>query len=165
MDIDAKRLEVTTAATCELVDHHRLPTTVLSTTDRREALADADYVIITFQVGGVESFRDDVGIPRRSGVDQTVGPGGVFRFRRSVQSYAEIAGDMLYLCPDAQLINYANPMAMACWYLSSHGLKTVGLCHSVQGTSRMLAGELEVDYDTVHYRAAGINRPAVQRHS
>jgi len=161
MDIDAKRLEVTAAATRELVDHHRLPATVLSTTDRREALSDADYVIITFQVGGVESFRDDVEIPRRYGVDQTVGdtigPGGVFRFLRSVQSYAEIAGDMLDLCPDAQLINYANPMAMACWYLSSYGLKTVGLCHSVQGTSRMLARELDVDYDTVHYRAAGIN--------
>ena len=67
---------------------------------------------------------------------------------------------MRALCPDALLINYANPMAMNCAYLERLGVKTVGLCHSVQGTTRMLADALQVPYDDVFYRAAGINHQA-----
>jgi alpha-galactosidase len=161
MDIDAQRLERTASATRALVAHHGFPTTVESTTDRRAALTDADYVIITFQVGGIDAFREDVEIPRRYGLDQTVGdtlgPGGVFRFLRSVVAYREIAADLAEVAPDAQVINYANPMAMATWYLNALGARTVGLCHSVQGTSRMLARELDVPYDEVRFRAGGIN--------
>jgi alpha-galactosidase len=161
MDIDPARLERTTGAARALVAHHGFPTTVESTTDRRGALTDADYVIITFQVGGIEAFREDVEIPRRYGLDQavgdTLGPGGVFRFLRSVVAYREIAADLAVVAPGAQVINYANPMAMATWYLNALGARTVGLCHSVQGTSRMLARELDVNYDEVRFRAGGIN--------
>lgn len=164
MDIDPNTLERTARAARELVAHHKLPTRIESTTDRRRALQDADFVIVTFQVGGLEAYRHDVEIPRKYGIDQTVGdtlgPGGVFRFLRSAPAYHEIAMDMLEVCPDALLINYANPMAMSCWYLSSLGIETVGLCHSVQGTSRMLAEQLGVPYDEVHYLSAGINHQA-----
>jgi hypothetical protein len=75
------------------------------------------YVIIAFHVGGVDAFRDDVEIPRRYGLDQTVGdtlgPGGVSRFLRSAVAYNQIAADLAVVAPDAQAINYANPMAMA----------------------------------------------------
>ena len=112
MDIDADRVETTAAAARELVAHHRFPTRVETTTDRRRALAGADYVIVTFQVGGLEAYRRDVEIPRRYGLDQTVGdtlgPGGVFRFLRSAPAYAGIARDMGELCPGALPINYAN---------------------------------------------------------
>src|ERR1700712_5257154 len=84
MDIDPQRLARTADAADELVRHHGLPTTVQRTTDQREALRDADFVIITFQVGGVEAYRHDVEIPRRYGLDQpvgdTLGPGGGVRF-------------------------------------------------------------------------------------
>jgi alpha-galactosidase len=93
-------------------------------------------------------------------VGDTLGPGGVFRFLRSSVAYAGIAKDMHDLCPDALLINYANPMAMNCWYLSELGIKTVGLCHSVQGTSRMLARHLGVPYEEVTFRTGGINHQA-----
>ncbi|GHH65320.1 alpha-galactosidase [Promicromonospora soli] len=164
MDVDGARLDRVATATRELVAHHGLPTVVEQTTDRREALRGADFVIITFQVGGVESYRHDVEIPRRYGVDQTVGdtvgPGGVFRFLRSVTAYQGIAADALDVCPDAQFINYANPMAMATAYLNALGLRCVGLCHSVQGTTRMLARTLGVPYDEVSFRCAGINHQA-----
>lgn len=164
MDLDAGRVARTASAARELVAHHGFDATVLETTDRREALEGADVVIITFQVGGVDSYRHDVEIPRRYGVDQTVGdtvgPGGVFRFLRSVNAYTAIAEDALELCPDAQFINYANPMAMATAFLNAKGLRTVGLCHSVQGTTRMLARTLGVDYDEVEYVCAGINHQA-----
>jgi alpha-galactosidase len=84
----------------------------------------------------------------------------VFRFLRSVPAYGSLAADMLELCPQAQLINYANPMAMATWFLNRSGIRTVGLCHSVQNTSRMLARELAVPYEEVHYVSAGINHQA-----
>ena len=164
MDIDAERLERTASAARELVRHHRFPTRIEATTDRRRALDGAAYVIVTFQVGGLEAYRLDVEIPRRYGLDQTVGdtlgPGGVFRFLRSAPAFRELADDMHACCPGALLINYANPMAMNCWFLSRLGVETVGLCHSVQGTSRMLARALEVPYEEVRYRVAGINHQA-----
>jgi alpha-galactosidase len=164
MDIDADRLDGVATAARALVAHHGLPTRVMTTTDRRQALDGADVVIITFQVGGVAAYRHDVEIPRRYGIDQTVGdtvgPGGVFRFLRSVPAYRDIAADARELCPEATFINYANPMAMATAYLSALGLRTVGLCHSVQGTTRMLARTLGVPYEEVSYRCAGINHQA-----
>jgi alpha-galactosidase len=164
MDVDAGRAERTARAARELVGHHRFPTRIRTTTDRRAALDGADYVIVTFQVGGIAAYRLDVEIPRRYGLDQTVGdtlgPGGVFRFLRSAPAYQAIAADMKELCPDALLINYANPMAMNCWLLNRLGIDAVGLCHSVQGTSRMLARHLGVPYDEVRYLAAGINHQA-----
>ena len=164
MDVNPDKLGPVAAATRELVAHHGFGATVEETTDRRAALDGADIVIITFQVGGVESYRHDVEIPRKYGIDQTVGdtvgPGGVFRFLRSVAAYDEIAADALEVCPGATFINYANPMAMATAYLNARGLRTVGLCHSVQGTTRMLARTLDVPYDEVSYRCAGINHQA-----
>jgi alpha-galactosidase len=164
MDINEERLARTAGAARELAAHHGFDTEVVETTDRREALRDADVVIITFQVGGLDSYRHDVEIPRRYGVDQTVGdtvgPGGVFRFLRSASVYAAIAEEALELCPTAQFINYANPMAMATAFLNAKGLNAVGLCHSVQGTTRMLARTLDVPYDEVSYVSAGINHQA-----
>lgn len=164
MDINADRVARVAQAARELITHHGLGAVVEETTDRRAALSGADFVIITFQVGGVEAYRHDVEIPRKYGVDQTVGdtigPGGVFRFLRSVTSYREIVADAQQLCPNAQFINYANPMAMATGYLNALGAPTVGLCHSVQGTTRMLARTLGVPYDEVSYRCAGINHQA-----
>lgn len=164
MDVNPKTLARTANAARDLAAHHGLGTTILETTNRREALIGADYVIVTFQVGGLEAYRRDVEIPRRYGLDQcvgdTLGPGGVFRFLRSAPAYRELAQDITELCPDALLLNYANPMAMNCAYLERLGVRTVGLCHSVQGTTRMLAETLGVPYDEVEYRAAGVNHQA-----
>ncbi len=164
MDVDRDRAGRTARSARELARHYGFPATFDVTDDRRTALDGADYVIVTFQVGGLDAYAHDVEIPRRHGVDQTVGdtlgPGGVFRFLRSVPAFDAIAADMRVLCPDALLINYANPMAMSCWYLSELGIKTVGLCHSVQGTSRMLARQLDIPYEEVIFRCAGINHQA-----
>ncbi|MGP5050916.1 alpha-galactosidase [Brachybacterium alimentarium] len=164
MDVRPEKLGPVADATRELIAHHGFGAAVEETTDRRAALDSADIVIITFQVGGVESYEHDVMIPRKYGIDQTVGdtvgPGGVFRFLRSVSAYDAIIDDALEVCPDAAFINYANPMAMATSYLNARGLRCVGLCHSVQGTTRMLARTLDVPYEEVRYRCAGINHQA-----
>lgn len=164
MDIDLIKAERTARGAKEIVQHYNFPTRIETTDSREHALEGADYVIVTFQVGGLDAYRQDVEVPRKYGLDQpvgdTLGPGGVFRFLRSAPAYMEIAEDMHRLCPNALLINYANPMAMNCWLLSRLGIRTVGLCHSVQGTSRMLASQIEVPYEEVRFTAAGINHQA-----
>ncbi len=164
MDLSLERAERTATAARDLAGHHGFPARIRATDDQRAALDGADYVIVTFQVGGLEAYEHDVEIPRKYGLDQpvgdTLGPGGVFRFLRSSVAYAAIARDMRELCPDALLINYANPMAMNCWYLTELGIASVGLCHSVQGTSRMLARHLGVPYEEVSFVTGGINHQA-----
>jgi alpha-galactosidase len=164
MDIDQHRAEQTAAAARQIVEHYGFPTILEVTTDRRRALTDAQVVFVTFQVGGLAAYHHDVAIPRRYGLDQpvgdTLGPGGVMRFLRSAPVYQAIAADMHELCPDALLINYANPMAMNCWLLDRLGVQTIGLCHSVQNTSQLLARRLNLPYAEVRYLVAGINHQA-----
>ena len=104
-DIDPVGLERTRRLTERLIDGHGLTARVAASLDRRAMLRDADVVLVTFQVGGLEAYRHDVEIPRRYGIDQTVGdtlgPGGVFRGLRTGFVLETIAADMRELCPDA----------------------------------------------------------------
>ncbi len=163
-DPDSGRVAMTYEGARRLVEAHGLGTKLEVPTGRREALDGADFVICTFQVGGIEAYGYDVNIPREFGVDQpvgdTLGPGGVFRGLRSVTALKEIAADMKLFCPSALLIQYANPMSINCWATSELGIKTVGLCHSVQHTSKMLARELNVPYEEVTFDSAGVNHTA-----
>ena len=163
-DIHLGRAERTNEGVQQLIDVHGLGATSYATDERKRALDGADFVICAFQVGGIDAYRFDVELPREYGVDQpvgdTLGPGGVFRGLRSVGALREICDDMKVLCPDALLIQYANPMSINCWATSSMGIDTVGLCHSVQHTSQMLARELDVPYDEITYDSAGVNHTA-----
>jgi alpha-galactosidase len=163
-DIDPAGSERTRGSVQRMIDDAKLPTTVEVAPDLRTSLRGADVVITVFQVGGVEAYAHDVLIPRGFGIDQTVGdtlgPGGIFRGLRSVDALREVAEAMLEICPDAWLLNYANPMAVNVWATDLLGVKIVGLCHSVQGTSELLARELEVPYDEVTFECAGVNHTA-----
>ncbi len=147
-----------------VIEHNGLPAEVWVTTDRREALRGAGYVIATFQVGGLAAFEHDYGVPLRHGVDQciadTLGPGGIFRALRSIPVAVDVARDMLELCPGATLLNYVNPMAMVSWALSTTGVRSVGLCHGVQTTLDLIAGYGGVPKSEIDYLCAGINHMA-----
>jgi alpha-galactosidase len=161
MDIDPARLAEARAAVEGLVAHHDAPARVEATTDRREAVRDADYVITTFQQGGLAAYDLDIAIPQRYGVEQcvgdTLGPGGIFRALRTIPVLLDLCRDLDDLArPEALLLNYVNPMAANCWAIDrGTGRPHVGLCHSVQGTSEMIAGWLDVPYEEVVYRSAG----------
>ncbi len=156
------RLDRMQAFVQRMIDHNGLKATVRSTTSRREALQDADYVISMIKVGGNEAFGFDYNIPMKYGVDQcigdTMGPGGIFRALRHIPMLMDLAYDMRELCPRATLLNYANPMAMCCWALGQvPGLRFVGLCHGVQTTLDLIARYCGVKKEEIDFLNAGIN--------
>jgi alpha-galactosidase len=160
-----RRLDKMHAFVQRMITDNKVNASVIATTDRREALKDADYVVVMFQLGGLEEFRQDYEIPLRYGVDQcigdTMGPGGIFRALRHIPALMDITNDMQELCPNAVLFNYANPMAMCCWALGKvPGLQFVGLCHGVQTTMDLIGSYVDVPKKEIDFVAAGINHMA-----
>ena len=137
-----------------------------ATNDRREALPGADYVISSLLVGGYAAIEKEIDISMKYGVDQCIGdtltPGGILRCLRTLPHQAGIARDIMELCPDALLLNYTNPMSMLCWGMvrQAPGIKLVGLCHSVQHTTKQWAERLGLDFADVQWKCAGINHQA-----
>ncbi len=165
VDIDAGRLELARRIGEKLVERSGREWGVEATTDRVEALPGCDYVINTIEVAGLRNVQPDYEIPLKYGVDQcigdTIGPGGVFKMLRTGPTWLDILRDVERLCPDAVVMNYTNPMsALTLLALWATGLQVVGLCHSVQGTSRQLAGYLDLPYEELRFRCAGINHLA-----
>ncbi|OPZ87651.1 MAG: Alpha-galactosidase [bacterium ADurb.Bin429] len=149
-----------------MITENGLPAQVYATTDRRDAIRDADYVICMVQVGGVEAFKYDYEIPLKYGVDQcigdTLGPGGVFRALRSIPVLQQIADDMEQVAkPGAILLNYTNPMAMCCYALGLvSDVPFIGLCHGVQTTLDLISGYVGVPKAEIDYLCAGTNHMA-----
>ena len=165
MDIDPKRLEYSYRGVTKIVKAGNYPATVKATSNRREALKDADGVLITILQGGVDVWRHDIEIPKKYGIDTCVGdtrgPSGIFRFLRTAPVMLDIIRDAEEVCPKAIILNYTNPMAMLVSYLQSQTKMSVtGLCHSVQGTAEMLAEWIGTDLSHVEYTCAGINHQA-----
>ncbi len=148
-----------------MIDENKLPARVTSTLDRAEALDGAKYVINMIQVGGVDAFKLDYEIPMKYGVDQcvadSIGPGGVFRALRTIPVLKDIVQDMDRLCPEAILLNYANPMGANCSGLGRmSNVSFIGLCHGVQTTLDLISGYVGVPKDQVDFLCAGINHMA-----
>ena len=163
MDLDDARLQVIGDFGKKLFSEVGSNAVVETTTDRRESLADADYVLTTIRVG--DTFERDIDIPLKYGIDQavgdTVGPGGVFKALRTAPVLIDIAHDIDEVAPNATLLNYTNPMAMACWGITSEtDVPTIGLCHSVQRTTQDLAEYIGAPRDEVSAWVAGINHLA-----
>ena len=154
MDIDAERLDFAKKSVDKLIEAGKHPATVSATLDRVEALKGADVVLTTILAGSVEVWRHDIEIPKKYGVDVNVGdargPSGIFRFLRTLPPMMEVVRDMERYCPNAVLLNYTNPMAMLCGALQRQTtIPVTGLCHSVQGVARRLAGWIGASYSDV----------------
>ena len=165
-DIDAARLK-----TSEIVAHNvakatEARPTIEATTDRRRALDGADYAICMIQVGGYKpSTVVDFEIPKKYDLRQTIadtlGIGGIFRGLRTIPVLLSMCRDMEELCPNVTFLQYVNPMAMNCWAINrASTIKTIGLCHSVQGTAGELARDIGMPLDEINYLCAGINHMA-----
>ncbi len=117
------------------------------------------------KISAYQDRKIDFEIPKRYGLQQTIadtlGIGGIFRALRTIPVMLDMCRDMEEVCPDVTFLNYVNPMAMNTWAISqATKIKTVGLCHSVQGTAGQLAQYMNIPVDELTYRCAGINHVA-----
>lgn len=165
-DIDPERLKLTEKVARMFIEQHRSKATVELYDTIQDAVNGADFVINLVQVGGFDSTRKDFEIPARYGMKQTIadsmGIGGMFRALRTMPVLDEICSAMRSGCPEAILLNYTNPMGMLSHYVMTKypDIRYIGLCHSVQTTSKQLALYLNVPYEELKYRVAGINHQA-----
>lgn len=166
-DIDEARLQDSFQMLCNIKEHYQCRTAIKVYHDRREALKHASYVINAAQIGGFEPCGvRDLELPRdRYGLRQTVGDtlgiGGIFRGLRTIPVLIDIMNDMKEVCPEAWFINYVNPMAIVTGaLLREGGIKTIGICHSVQECIPELFESLGLSDEGVRYKIAGINHMA-----
>jgi len=164
MDISEQNLEMVTRLCEKMLADSGLSDRVriVPTTDQREAIAGADYVISVARVGGLEAFAHDVEIPLKYGVDQCVGdtlaPGGIFYAQRTIPVLLDIAKDIRETAPKALFLNYSNPMAMNSWAVRrAGGVRYVGLCHGVQGGHHLIAKAFGLEKEDLDIICAGIN--------
>ena len=129
-----------------MISDNKLPATVSATTNRTEAIKDADFVVVMIQVGGFDAYGIDYQVPLKYGVDQcigdTLGPGGIFRGLRHIPVLVDVVRDMQRVAkPRAIMLQYANPMAANCLALGRvSNVPFVGLCHGVQTTLDLISG-------------------------
>lgn len=165
MDINKYHLERITECVNRIKKEFHSQIVITSTMDRHEALENADAVICTVFNGDIDIWRHEIEIPKKYGVDINVGDtrsvSGIFRALRNIPLMLDICRDMERICPNAFLLNYTNPMSMLCKAMLTYtNTDVTGLCHSVQGTAKMLAQWADVDINEVQYTCVGINHLA-----
>jgi alpha-galactosidase len=149
-DISKQNLEMIRKLCEKDIKTNDLPATIQATTDRRDALEGADYIINCTRIGGLEAFKQDVEIPLKYGVDQCVGdtlaPGGIMYGQRNIPCILDFCDDIREVASDEALfLNYANPNAMNTWAANVYGqVPTIGLCHGVMGGHQQLAEVIEL---------------------
>lgn len=163
-DVSQQNLDMVTQLCRRDIEANHLPATIEATTDRRRAIAGADYIICTIRQGGLEAFKTDIDIPLKYGVDQCVGDticaGGIMYAQRGIHAMLDFCRDIREVAQkDALFLNYANPMAMNTWACNQYGkVNTVGLCHGVQGAHWQIASCIE------HWaKANGLNFQAADK--
>ena len=165
VDVDPDRLELAQGIAGRLVGLSGKRWRVEASTQRLDVLTGTEYVINSIEVAGLQNVRHDYEIPLRYGVDQcigdTIGPGGIFKALRTGPAWLEIVRDIARVAPRAVVMNYTNPMSiLTLAAMKATDLEVVGLCHSVQGTSRQLAGYLDIPYEQMTWECAGLNHNA-----
>lgn len=167
-DIDPKRLDESYQILSNINKTANGKAHITQTLDRETAFRGADFVVNAIQVGLYDPCTiTDFEVPKKYGLRQTIadtlGIGGIFRALRTIPVMKAYADDMERWCPNALFLNYTNPMAMLAGYMQRYtNIRTVGLCHSVQGCASGLLGTLGMDeyIDNCRWKIAGINHQA-----
>ena len=162
VDIDPVTLDAVSKLVAKMLLAKNAAIPVLATTDRRNALEGADFVVTTIAVGGRKGWQRDIEIPRRHGIFQPVGdtamPGGISRAMRMIPQMIAIANDVADLCPDAHFFNYSNPMTAICHAIRREtGVPVVGLCHGVRHVEGVIARFLGVAAEDLTSFGIGLN--------
>ncbi|MDW8563801.1 alpha-glucosidase/alpha-galactosidase [Staphylococcus shinii] len=164
-DIDEQRLHDSEMMLNNLKKNLHSNVTVKAYHNRKDALSGAKYIINAIQVGGYDPATiTDFEIPKKYNLRQTIadtlGIGGIFRNLRTIPVMQAFADDIKEVCPDAWFLNYTNPMAVLTNIMLKEGIKTVGLCHSVQVCTNDLLDSLDLPKDNIQSKIAGINHMA-----
>lgn len=165
MDINEYRLGVIRKCVERIKADLESDIRISATLSREEALTGADAVIVTVFNGDIDIWRHEIEVPMKYGVNTNIGDtrsvSGIFRALRNIPLMLDICADVKRICPKAFVLNYTNPMAMLCKAMQTYtDVDVTGLCHSVQGTSEMLAKWAGVDPEKMNYTCAGINHLA-----
>lgn len=166
MDINPENLKNIGKVVRKIVENMDCPSCIVTeTTDRAEALRNADGVLCTVFNGDIDIWQYDITIPKKYGIDINVGDtrsvSGIFRALRNIPLMLDICNDIKKYCPNAVVLNYTNPMAMLCKAMQKYSdVEVTGLCHSVQGTIGMLADWLKIPADEIVYKCLGVNHQA-----
>jgi alpha-galactosidase len=137
--------------------------TVVASTDRREVLPGADFVVTCVGVGGRDAWLADHQTCQKHGVFQPVGdsimPGGISRLLRTTPVLVEVARDVVDLAPDAHFFNYSNPMTANVTAMASYAGadRVVGLCHGMHHVQHHLAAFIDAPFEETSTLYAGIN--------
>ncbi len=163
-DINAEALAVVEKSGRQFISENNLSHTLSATTSRKEALQDADFCVISIEVGDRFALWDqDWRIPQQFGFNQVMGenggPGGLFHSLRVIPPILEICEDIQRICPDAFVFNYSNPMSRICTTVHRKypDLKFIGLCHEIASLGDHLPILLETTMDNIQFRAGGLN--------
>ncbi|MBI4832535.1 MAG: hypothetical protein HY801_13500 [Candidatus Lindowbacteria bacterium] len=162
VDTSEKKLDTIFRLGKRLLDAGRADYKLGKTTDRREALAGADFVIISVEVNRFPTWENDRRIPKKLGIEQSLGanggPGGLFHAMRQIPGIVEICEDVERLCPDALLLNLSNPMSRILQAVKDYTkVKIIGLCHEIADGNAYLSSVLDLPESNLDVLTAGLN--------
>ena len=156
MDQDASRLKINADFAKRMADHHGNPFTVHSTTDMREAVKEAKYVITQIRVGQMPARIADERLGLKYGIigQETTGVGGFACALRTIPRILEVAHTMEEIAADGYLLNFTNPAGINTEAVIKHSkIKSVGLCNvpigMIMEVIKYFGGEvsdIELDY-------------------
>jgi len=165
-DIDGERLAVVGGLAERILKKLAFPGALVRTTDRRQALDGASFVLVQLRVGGMAARLNDETIPLRFGCigQETTGPGGFAKALRTVPVVLDIAQDMAAVgAPGAWLLDFTNPSGLITQALLDHGHRAIGLCNVPIGFQRDLAKRVGVDPGRVQLEHVGLNHLSWER--
>jgi len=162
VDIDEQNLDRMYALAHRLNEHTGFGLRIAKTTQRREALAGADFVISCIAIERCELWRQDFEIPKKYGIRHCLGenggPGALFFGMRTIPAVMDIVHDMEELCPDAWFMNFSNPESRIVLAVSRYtNIKCIGLCHGIFMAQQQMARILGRDADSIEIFGAGMN--------
>ena len=163
-DINSETLKLTDKIANSFKEKLNVNYEISSTTSRAEALRDANFCIISIEVGHrFDLWDQDWKIPLQYGIKQVYGenggPGGLFHAMRIIPPILDICEDINKICPHAHVFNFSNPMQRICHTVTTKfpDLKFTGLCHEIASMERQLPHLMETNFSNIEFQAGGLN--------
>jgi len=162
VDVEAgqEKLEIIEALTRRMVEKAGADIMIKASLDRRAAIADADFVMTQFRVGGLQARANDERIPLKYDVigQETTGPGGFAKALRTIPVILDICKDIEELAPNAWMLNFTNPAGLVTEAVQKYSkVKTIGLCNVPVSMKMMIAEMMDCLPEELSLECAGLN--------